>query len=124
MNAIRPIAVTDDTVTLSRVDYEALVDAASDAADVAGSRAVMADIARGDDEAVPVEISLRLISGENPVRVWREYRGMTSHALGAASKVGASYLSEIETGKKPGSVAAISRIAKILNVSMDDLVAG
>ena len=124
MNAIRPIAVTDDTVTLSRVDYEALVDAVSDAADVAGSRAVMTDIARGDDEAVPVEISLRLISGENPVRLWREYRGMTSRALSVASKVGASYLSEIETGKKPGSVAAISRIAKILNVSMDDLVAG
>ena len=124
MNAIRPIAVTDDTVTLSRVDYEALVDAASDAADVAGSRAVMTDIACGDNEAVPVEISLRLISGENPVRVWREYRGMTSRALGIASKVGASYLSEIETGKKPGSVAAISRITKVLNLAMDDLVAG
>jgi len=31
-------------------------------------------------------------------------------------------LSEIETGKKPGSVAALQRIARILRVEIDDLV--
>jgi transcriptional regulator with XRE-family HTH domain len=34
-----------------------------------------------------------------------------------------AYLSEIETGKKPGSVAALKRLAKVLGVDIDDLVA-
>lgn len=123
MIAIRPIAETDDTVTLARADYGALLEALEDALDIAASRAVEAAVAAGEDEYLPVEMVQRLLAGEHPVRVWREHRGMTGAALAAAAGIGASYLCEIESGKKPGSFDAMAKIAKALGISLDDLAA-
>lgn len=64
----------------------------------------------------------RLIDGEHPVRVWREHRRMRAKDLAAASGIASSYLSAIETGKKPGSVSALKRIAAALGVTLDELV--
>jgi transcriptional regulator with XRE-family HTH domain len=46
---------------------------------------------------------------------------MTQRALAAAA-IPSGYLSEIENGKKPGSVAAYRALARTLAVSMQDLV--
>jgi hypothetical protein len=40
----------------------------------------------------------------------------------AAAAIPSGYLSEIESGKKPGNVAAYRALAKTLAVSMEDLV--
>jgi hypothetical protein len=53
VNAIKPIAETADTVTLSRADFEALQEALEDAADLAESRTVMARIAAGGRSGGP-----------------------------------------------------------------------
>lgn len=74
-----------------------------------------------DQELVPFELVKSIADGEHPVRVWREYRGMKAGELAAASGLAASYLSDIENGKKPGSVKAMKRIAAALNVTVDDL---
>lgn len=71
---------------------------------------------------LPAQLVKRMISGESPVRVWREHRGMTAKGLAEASGVSAAYLSQIETGAKPGSVKALAALAKALNVTVDDLV--
>ncbi len=81
----------------------------------------MARIAAGEEEALPAEVVERLILGENPIRVWREHRKMTGPALAAAAAVPNGYLSEIERGIKPGSVDALAKIAKALDVTIDDL---
>jgi transcriptional regulator with XRE-family HTH domain len=47
---------------------------------------------------------------------------MTRRALAPAAAIPAGYLSEIESGKKPGSVAAYRALAKALTVPMEDLV--
>jgi hypothetical protein len=36
--------------------------------------------------------------------------------------VGAGYLAEIETGRKPGSVVALARLGKALQVQIEDLI--
>jgi transcriptional regulator with XRE-family HTH domain len=64
----------------------------------------------------------RLLDGESPLRVWREQRGLTLRALAARTKLGASTLSEIETGATEGSVRALRRIATALDVTVDDLI--
>jgi len=64
----------------------------------------------------------RLLAGENPVRAWREYRGLTGVELAAAAGVAASYLSAIENRKKPGSINALKRLATALRVDVDDLI--
>ena len=124
---IHVIAETAETVTvtLSRADYRALlnaVDDTEDSADVAALRVAEAAVAAGQDEYLPVRMVERLLSGESPVRVWRDHRRLTGRALAEAAGIAPAYLSEIETGKKPGSFDAMTRIAKALGLSLDDLV--
>ncbi|MGK6312070.1 helix-turn-helix domain-containing protein [Neorhizobium sp. DT-125] len=104
-------------VVLPLAEYENLVDKA----DIASADRIKADIAAGRDELVPAEIVNRLIAGENPVKIWRTYRKMTARDLAAKAGISASYLSEIESGKKEGSLSAMKRIAETLEVDLDDL---
>jgi DNA-binding XRE family transcriptional regulator len=78
----------------------------------------------GDAEYVPVELAERIfVGGEHPVRVWREHRGLTLGVLAKQAGVAQSYVSEIENGKKPGSVRALAALAKALRVDIEDLLA-
>jgi predicted transcriptional regulator len=65
--------------------------------------------------------AMRLLDGENPVKMWREKRGFSQRALAAEAKIGHSYLAEIETGRKPGSDSVYRKLAAALGVSPDEL---
>jgi ribosome-binding protein aMBF1 (putative translation factor) len=121
MKAIRPLAENDDTVLLRRADYEALVRQAEDATDAAQIREAEARVAEGEDEYLPIELTKRLMAGEVPVRVWREHRGLSARALARRAGISVAYLSQIETGKKPGSFDAMAKLARALGVDMEDL---
>jgi DNA-binding XRE family transcriptional regulator len=124
MIVVEPIALTDDTAVLRRSDYDALIQAYEDAADALALAEVRAREAAGDAEYVPVEIAERIfVDSEQPVRVWREHRGLTLGALAKASGFAQSYVSEIENGKKRGSVRALAALAKALRVDIEDLLA-
>lgn len=75
-----------------------------------------------NEPKLPIELADRMIAGESPVRIWREHAGLSLNALAKKAKIPASYLSEIENGKKPGSVAAYRKLASVLGVTIDDLV--
>ncbi len=103
-----------------RAEYEILCSAADeDALDAAILRRSLDD---PGEEIVPFELAERIADGEHPVRVWRDYRGMKASKLAAGAGVAASYLSDIENGKKPGSVKALKRIASTLDLTVDDLI--
>jgi ribosome-binding protein aMBF1 (putative translation factor) len=121
LKAIRPLAEDGDTVLLRRADYEALLREAETVADTAQIRAAEARVAAGEDEYVPIEVTRRPMAGEVPVRVWREHRGWSARALASRAGVSAAYLSQIETGKKPGSFDAMARLARALGVDLEDL---
>jgi DNA-binding Xre family transcriptional regulator len=110
-----------DTVTLSRREYEALVARIEDLEDAAEMRAIEATA----DMRVYLSADLvkRMRKGEHPLRIWREFRGLTMDKLAEKSGIGQSYLSEIETHKKPGSVSVLKALAEALDVSIDDIVA-
>jgi DNA-binding XRE family transcriptional regulator len=76
----------------------------------------------GNDELVPSEIVDRLINGENKIKVWREYRGMSQAVLAEKADMAQSSIAQMEGGKRLGTVAAIKKIAEALNLDMDDLV--
>jgi DNA-binding XRE family transcriptional regulator len=127
MNAIKLLGETADTVTISRADLDALIEAAENADDIASVRAWNAYVAAvGRDTAVANSYTAaeakRLLAGESAVRIWREKRGISQRALAAAAQIPAGYLSEIENGKKPGSVAAYRVLAETLGVPMEDLI--
>ena len=110
----------EEYAVVPRAEYEALRDAVDgDAMDATIIRSVLED---PDQELVPFELVERIADGEHPVRVWRHYRGMKAGELATIANVAASYLSDIENGKKPGSVKAMKRIADALNVTVDDLI--
>lgn len=81
-----------------------------------------AAIERGEEEVIPSEVVYAILDGENPIRVWREYRGLTQQQLADKVKVSKAYLSQIETRKRQGSSQILSRIAKALNVSLEEVV--
>jgi len=76
----------------------------------------------GNDELVPSEIVDRLINGENKIKVWREYRGISQAVLAEKAGMAQASIAQMEGGKRIGAVAAIKKIAKALNLDMDDLV--
>lgn len=76
-----------------------------------------------DEETFGSEVAKRLIGGENPIRVFREYRGLTQEQLARAAKIARPYLTEIETGKKIGAVPVLKAIARALRVDLDDIAA-
>jgi DNA-binding Xre family transcriptional regulator len=83
--------------------------------------AIIEDAVSGE-ERIPGPIVERLASGEAPVRVWREYRGRSLRALARETNISSALLSEIENGKKEGSLKTLSALARALGVDLDDLV--
>jgi DNA-binding XRE family transcriptional regulator len=75
------------------------------------------------EELIPSEITYAILDGANPVRVWREYRGRTQQQLAQAAGISVPYLSQIESGKRTGSADVLAALAKVLEISLDDIVA-
>lgn len=105
-------------VVVPLADYEALLDAA----DIAAADRIKANVAAGLDEVVPASLVYRIMDGESSIRVWREHRGLSAATLASRAGISAAYLSEIEGGKKTGGVATLRKLARALNVDIDDLV--
>jgi mRNA interferase RelE/StbE len=110
-----------EMVSIPVEEYQRLLAIAEGVSDtLAYDRAVEA-LAAGDDELLPADFAHRLIDGEAPVRVWREYRGLTQVALAELSGVNRVQITNIESGTKTGSVETLRRLAGALGVTLDDL---
>ncbi|PTW53600.1 helix-turn-helix protein, partial [Breoghania corrubedonensis] len=109
----------DTMVVMSAAEYEALLDQI-DIARVAGiHRAVEA----GERETFPGElIGALLEDGASPVKLLREHRGWTASAVAAKAGISQAYFSEIESGKKEGSLRSLQKIATALGVSLEMLL--
>ncbi|AGB44632.1 putative transcriptional regulator [Mesorhizobium australicum WSM2073] len=112
----------DRMAILPLADYESLVEAAEDVADIQTYDQIKQKITAGEEELIPVAVVNRILDGENKIRVWREHRGISARDLAEKTEISAGYLSQIETGTRDGSFDTIKRIAAALNVSVDDLV--
>ncbi len=66
---------------------------------------------------LPSELLDRIFAREvHPVKILRAHRGLTQEELAASASLSRPYLTEIETGRKEGSITAIKAIAAALNV--------
>lgn len=79
--------------------------------------------ARAGEPTIPHEVVEAIHRGVHPVRAWRTHRRMTLQQLAETGQMPVGYLSEIETGKKPGSIAAYKAMARALGTEIDLLVA-
>ncbi len=71
---------------------------------------------------LPKYVVDRLAKGENPVRVLREWRDVTQLYLSFKANLSQGYISDVETGRRTGTAAALRRIAVVLEVPLDLLV--
>ena len=74
-------------------------------------------------ETLPASFVDRLLDSPNePLRIWREYRGLGLRELARKAGISAALLSEIENGSKVGSVRTLAALAKVLKIDIDDLI--
>lgn len=62
-----------------------------------------------------------ILNGEQPVKVWREHRGLMQEALTEKAGISKAYLCQIETRKHVGALKTLKAIAGTLAVSMNEL---
>jgi transcriptional regulator with XRE-family HTH domain len=129
MNVVlpKPIRESKDSVTLSRSDWDALIELLEDTEDLVAiaerkSREKALGVAEVRRNYLTGDEIRRLLDWESPLRVWREKRGLSQRALASKAGVSASYLAEIETDQKPGSADALLALARALDVEMESLV--
>lgn len=107
-------------VVVPVAEWHALMARLEEREDIADATRQMAAI-RAGEETLPAEIVARLTSGENPLKVWREYRGFTLRSLAAKIGISSAAVSKIETGKSCPTVATLGKLAAVLGCDMEDL---
>ncbi len=115
MGELRKTVIDGETyVLIPEEDYEDLIDGIK-------AEKIMARI-RAGEETWPAELVYELWETDSRIRTYRTYRKMSVSDLAEAAGISQPYLSEIESGKKTGSVDVLKRIAAALNVDLDDIV--
>ena len=102
-------------------EYQRLVTEAEMLQDVRDYDEAKLVLANGE-ELIPSQVTYALLDGENPLRVWREYRKLTQQQVAEAAGISKPYLSQLESGQRKGTTEVLQAVAKVLNVSLDDLV--
>jgi DNA-binding XRE family transcriptional regulator len=105
----------EELVVVSRRDYEDLVDTAI-------ARKAEAALASGREELLSAHETAALLATPAPLAFWRKKRGQTQTQLAAAIGVSQNFLSDLERGKARGDVTLYAKLARYLDVSIEDLV--
>lgn len=114
----------DDIVILSRAEYDALTTGrgAEDRTDAAHANRILDDLESGAETLLTSEQADRLLEAKTPLSFWRRHRGVTQEGLSKSIGVVQGFISQIENGTKTGDVQTLAAIARVLKISLDDLV--
>jgi DNA-binding XRE family transcriptional regulator len=125
MNASVQVIERDGKPEWAVLPYDVYLQLAEEAEmlqDIRDYDSIKAVIERGEEELIPSEITYAILDGENPIKVWREYRGLTQNQLAKEVGISTPYLSQIEAQKRTGRTEVLQAIAKALKVTLDDIV--
>lgn len=99
--------------------WERLADQVEDLED----EGVFAQAKASDDGVrIPAAVLDAELAGVNPVRAWRDFRGLTQQVLADKAGISKAFLSQIERGKRTGRVRVLSGLAQALGVPVDLLM--
>jgi len=102
--------------------YLQLVDKAEMLQDIQDYDSAKAALQGGDEELIPAGVINAILDGENAIRVWRQYRGYSQVKLAGEAGISMPYLSQLESGKRKGSVEVLAEIARALKVPLETIV--
>lgn len=106
---------------ISYEDYQHFLELLEDETDARAVAEFHETYSAGREFLVPDEIVRRELAGESPIKLWRVHRGLTQQELAKQVGISKPYLSQIETGKRQGTVETLSAIARSLAVPLDVL---
>ena len=72
-----------------------------------------------EEEPVPLSVAMRVHQGEAPLRVFREWRGLSQATLSQTSGVSVSYINKIECGHLSPSPKTLLKLARSLGVESE-----
>ena len=76
-------------------------------------------VSSGNNQDLPNDVLDALTAREeHPIKILRKYHGLTQADLAKRAGISRPYLTEIETGKKDGSIRAMKALAEVLGVSV------
>jgi len=103
-------------------EYLQLVAEAEMLQDVRDYDTTLEAIEKGEAEIVPAKVVYSILDGENPIRVWREFRRLTQRQLADMAGISTPYLSQLESGKRAGTTEVLTSITSALNLTLEDIV--
>jgi transcriptional regulator with XRE-family HTH domain len=115
----------EEMVMLPRADYDRLIGKKShagmseDEIDRRAAQQVLDRIEAGEEQTYPAELVDRVISGEHPVKVYRNWKKLSQRELAEKARIDPVYLSQIETGRRRGGTDARRALAMALEVDED-----
>jgi DNA-binding XRE family transcriptional regulator len=105
-----------DTITLSRQEYQDLIDGRDHAV-------ALREVATGAMETLSEAEVDNYLAAPSPLAFWRRRRGLTQAALATEIGITQPYLAQIEGGVRIGDVHLHALLAKALRVRIEDLLA-
>ncbi len=105
----------EELVVLPRSDYEDLVDELA-------ARKVDAALTAGREELLSADEAAALVAAAVPLAFWRKKRGKTQSQLASDIGVSQNFLSDLERGKAKGDVTLYAKLARCLDVQIEDLL--
>jgi DNA-binding XRE family transcriptional regulator len=102
-------------VLVPLADFERITRNSEDVADIAAFDAAI----ERNEEAFPITLLDAIDAGENPIKAFRNYRGIKQTELANMTGISPAYLSQLENRTREGSVKIVKAIAVALNVPMD-----
>lgn len=111
-----------ETVTLLLTEYEALLEKAESYDELVALQEFHHALDAGQEELIPSDVVEKLVSGQSPIKVWRQYRGLSQAQLAKEIGVSQAYVAQLETRQRQGKPTVLKNIADALGVIVDDLI--
>lgn len=109
----------NEFVTIPKEEYDKLIADREMLEDIQAYDEAMKDLSEGMPSTL---VERMIISGENPLAIYREWRGFNQSSLAKASGVNRTQIADIEAGRSKPSVVTLKKLAETLDVGMDVLV--
>lgn len=97
------------------------VDAVCELIEILSDRRDIKKARKDRSERFPLELVEKIAAGENSIKAFREYRGLSQTQLAEQVGISRQYMSQLESGDRTGGVKLLKKIATCLKVDLDDI---
>ena len=99
-------------------EYKSILEKLEDILDVEIIQAAKSN----KDERFPLWLVESIASGKSAIKAYREYRHLSQSELAEKAKISKQYVSQLENSERKGTLAVLKKIAKILNIELEDII--